>query len=319
MGHIVRSMALAQMLKNDFECVFVTRLFIPSIKNFFDDSEFKIVYLPLENDHLESFFSLINKNDIVVLDNYFFDSAYQLKLKSKLKSLVCIDDLHDKHFYADIVINHAQGVSQTDYSKEEYTKLYLGFDYALLRPEFLHAVVRNCSEKRNRVLIAFGGMDVLGLNNRFIEWCILFKDEINVSEINVLGFEDEKLMHLAKINSINLKFYSGLNAKELVELFNKVDFGIFSASTIALESCALHIPSMVGKCIANQEDMYQGLVDKGLVFGLNNIDDLSMSEFNIKMLKFLKQKDIIDLINISMIKTFDYNSGDRLLEIFKML
>ena len=42
---------------------------------------------------------------IVVLDGYHFDTNYQTKIKQKGCKLVCIDDLHDKHFVADIIIH----------------------------------------------------------------------------------------------------------------------------------------------------------------------------------------------------------------------
>lgn len=64
-------------------------------------------YLPLEgNDKIQydkSFLSSLNFDDIVVLDNYFFDTDFQKAIKLKGCKLVCIDDIHTRHFYCDIL------------------------------------------------------------------------------------------------------------------------------------------------------------------------------------------------------------------------
>ena len=73
---------------------------------------------------------------MVVIDGYQFDTEYQQKVKKSGASLVCLDDLHNQHFVADIIINHAPGVDPGKYSAEPYTQYLLGPSYALLRPAF---------------------------------------------------------------------------------------------------------------------------------------------------------------------------------------
>lgn len=75
----------------------------------------------------------------MVLDNYFFTTDYQRAIKEKGCCLVCVDDMHDKHYVADVVINHGL-TDESLFDVEPYTKLCLGFDWALLRHPFIEAV-----------------------------------------------------------------------------------------------------------------------------------------------------------------------------------
>ena len=103
-GHFTRSLALAEMLKDDFDCVFFT----------VDPSEYQRrevervcrLHPLLPASHLEDFQSCLQGDEIVVLDNYFFTTEYQKAIKSKGCRLVCIDDLHDKHYVADAVVSY---------------------------------------------------------------------------------------------------------------------------------------------------------------------------------------------------------------------
>ena len=77
----------------------------------------------------------------MVLDNYFFTTDYQRAIKHKGCRLVCVDDMHDKHYVADVVINHGQ-TNPALFDVEFYTRLCLGFDWALLRLSLIHIYYR---------------------------------------------------------------------------------------------------------------------------------------------------------------------------------
>src|SRR5688572_723719 len=126
LGHIMRCIALSQMLKEDFNnIVFFIREPSESISELFKREGIQLVSLIEE----EEFFSTLSAKEIVVLDGYHFDTAYQKKVKSSGSQLVCIDDLRDKHFVADILINPAPGLVEAEYDAEKYTRFLLGADY----------------------------------------------------------------------------------------------------------------------------------------------------------------------------------------------
>ncbi len=97
----------------------------------------------------------LDGSEIIVLDGYAFNTAYQQHLKAKGNKLVCIDDIHAYHFLADAVINHAGGVAMQDYSLAPLTRAYLGTAYALLRPAFLEN--DNNADREDAIFISWAG------------------------------------------------------------------------------------------------------------------------------------------------------------------
>lgn len=187
------------MLKDNFDCVFFT-CHPTSYQKQEMDKVCNFVELD-ESTHYEVFLSYLHGDETVVLDNYFFTTDYQRQIKAKGCRLVCIDDMHDKHYVADLVINHAIGVTDGDYSVEKYTQLCLGLSYALLRPSFMNKYsLRKVKDKYN-LLIAFGGVDDYNLTMRYVE-AVCEMSELDVIHVIVgdayLWIRD--LNNLAKYN-----------------------------------------------------------------------------------------------------------------------
>lgn len=104
-GHFIRTLALADMLRDDFDCTFYTQS--PSTYQQREaDKVCPLVSLPSDDSKFERFLEYLIGDEIVVLDNYFYTSDYQKQIKDKGCKLVHIDDIHDRHFYADLIINH---------------------------------------------------------------------------------------------------------------------------------------------------------------------------------------------------------------------
>ena len=138
-GHYIRSLALADMLKQDFECTMFTQT--PTEYQLREAEPIcSVVALPNDNSKFDVFLNHLNGDEIVVLDNYFFTTDYQRAIKAKGCQLVCIDDLHDRHYVADLIINPAINVSPQDYSCESYTRFALGLGCS---PRFYRALQMN--------------------------------------------------------------------------------------------------------------------------------------------------------------------------------
>ena len=65
------------MLKDQFECIFATRFVNKYIIEEIEKSCSSYIKLKEgHNEHFDEFLTFINKEDIVVLDNYFFTTYY---------------------------------------------------------------------------------------------------------------------------------------------------------------------------------------------------------------------------------------------------
>lgn len=253
-GHFIRSLALADMLKDEFDCVFYT-----AEPSFYQIGEIMKIcsYVTLsEATKFEDFLALLDGTEIVVLDNYFYTTDYQREIKSKGCKLVCIDDMHDKHYVADSVINHVPGTHESQFSKEEYTKLYLGLDYLLLRKEFREATRKYTSfkEKKN-VYVCYGGSDELNFARRACE--IILKNVPRHIDVVVGGayeFYDD-LVSFA--NEKDITIYRNASPEQIVSLLQESFLAVVPDSMVFFEACCLRRPIICGYDCDNQRFISQ--------------------------------------------------------------
>lgn len=305
-GHMSRTLALASMLFEEFDCWFVS-----CAKGFEEESKKYCTTRLLLNQetHFEDFLSIVTPEDIVVLDNYFFMGDYQRKIKEIGAKLVCIDDIHATHFYADIVINHAEGIAPALYSKEPYTSLLLGYNYALLRPEFLEDTCNSSAMgklKREGIVICIGGSDPLNLTPTI------------VSAIRETGFS-KRITAISNKHIPNCDVQYQLNSKTVASLFHSHAWGIFPASTVSIEAIACRLPFSCGYFIENQNEIYDSLINKQCCIPIGNLQATDWSVYARKIINSLSKEDIVKTITQNQEDVFDKMSNIRLCSIIKEL
>ena len=286
MGHFTRSLALADMLKNKFKVTIFTRYLTDFILN--EIEKLDLFYVKLseaDTIHFDEFLNYLKKDDIVVLDNYFFSTEYQSQIKRVGCKLICIDDMHDKHYLSDIVINHGLGLDKNLFSIEKYTKLCLGLDYALLRKPFLNID----SRKRTKIkscLICLGGVDYHDITSKILE---IVESIDRLKYVNIIvgsGYKNfNKLALKTKMSKKNIKLHCSISSGDVASLMKDSDFGILSASSICLEAISIGLPFMVGYYVENQKELYSNLTEKYGIYGLNDllkIRSIDLDNFDFK-------------------------------------
>lgn len=267
-GHFIRTLALADMLKDDFDCTFFT-----CHPTSYQVSEMEKVcpFIPLQEEtHSADFLSHLQGDEIVVLDNYFFTTDYQLAIKQKGCRLVCIDDMHDKHYVADVVINHGL-TDESLFDVEPYTKLCLGFDWALLRHPFIEAVKKQRCHTIGgieKVTITFGGCDDFDATGYYASNLLESK---NIKSITAVVGDAYKPIHPISQDR-RLTYCSGLSAEQMADLFRQSDLVICSASTVCIEALFCNTKVAAGWFVDNQMDFYNLVTAKGWVIGLGNVE-----------------------------------------------
>lgn len=314
LGHFMRAIALAEMLHDSFHCVFYTK----------DPSPFQIsqmeavcqhwVALPDDYAHLEAFLQELRGDEIVVLDNYYFETDYQLTLKEKGCKLVCIDDLHDKHYVADAVINHAEGLDPSSFSCEAYTHLYLGLKYAMLRQEFLDeasGIVRN----PRQVMVCMGGSIQQELLDKIIIALSRIEEEL---DFYIIANGDLSIPEDAN-QGAKFHFSSGLSSAEMRSLMLQSTLALLPASTIALESIACRLPGIIGYYAPNQQYLYEGIRANGLALtagDLNVLDPDTLAGLIVSLWKDeVRRKYIVEKQKLHL----DLKSPGRIKDLFLAL
>lgn len=246
-GHFIRTLALADMLKDDFDCVFFTQAPTDYQKKEMG-SVCRYVELPADESRFVKFLEYLTGDEIVVLDNYFYTTDYQRRIKAKGCKLVCIDDLHDKRYIADVVVNH--GPARPDeYDCEVYTRLCLGSDWVLLRKPFLVPIKNN--NRNSQIVVCIGGADPKHLTDRLVKMLLGIKIEQKI--VVILGDS----AYLSEENREKVKIMHNLSAQQMADLFESSLFGIMPASSVRLEATSRGLKVIAGYFVDNQQISYE--------------------------------------------------------------
>ena len=288
-GHFIRSLALADMLKDDFDCTFFTQTPTEYQKQE-AEKVCPLVALPADDSKFSLFLEQLKGDEIVVLDNYFFTSEYQLRIKQKGCKLVCIDDMHDKHYYADAVINH--GLTDSDlFDVEPYTKLALGLDYALLRKPFL--IQTNINKKEGHWFVSFGGTDYDNMTAKYVGY--LDADSSVKSIAVVIGDAFNYTESLKAFRKIEIK--KNLTASQMQQEMARAEYAVLPSSSVCIEAISCHCKIASGYFVDNQQDFALLLADSHLVYPLGNLYDWQGASFiaDINKHKFSKGVDFSEV------------------------
>lgn len=292
LGHLVRCLALAQMISNKreihFYCKAIPELFANEILSY----GFQISKIDSETDFLNQ----LNGTQIVVIDHYGLDTEYQKLVKNKGCKLICIDDTADQIFFADLIINHAPGIVPEFYQAQSYTRYALGTDYALLRPEFLNNAKKNRSKKTiNNLFVCLGGADSNNFTERIVAEAINTYAFAKITIVTGAAFEhlDRLLPFLS--NSI-VKHYHAIDERLMAELMYDSDLAIVPASGILLEAIASGCIVISSCFVKNQEMIFEGFKKLDAAYFFNSFEDVNknaLMEF-LTTYKFKPHRKLID-------------------------
>ena len=298
-GHFIRTLALADMLRDDFDCTFYTQS--PSTYQQREaDKVCPLVSLPSDDSKFERFLEYLIGDEIVVLDNYFYTSDYQKQIKDKGCKLVHIDDIHDRHFYADLIINHGNA-TQSIYDAESTTRFCLGPSYALLRKPFL-TPSSNIERLRGKWVICFGGVDPQNLTEEAVK-ALNVREDVN----QITAIVGEVYPHKAVLTQYDrVTILSSLTAEEMAVQYSSAEYVLCSASSVSYEALACGCSVFAGYYIDNQVDFYHGLCNNNLITPLG---DLMKADF----------KTCLSNANVSIDKMNIHNASRNLLDAFKAL
>lgn len=311
LGHLVRCMALAEMLKKYFSIHFFYSEGTTPGSTYLAGSGFSFSRINNEAEFIEKLTSEV----IVVLDGYHFHIDYQWQIKSKGCLLVCIDDVHDQDFAADLIINHAPGIFKEDYNTPFYTQFALGPDYALLRQPFLLAARKKEEEKKKKevndtVMICFGGADPLNITEKALATVIKFEQltKIIVVTGGLYQYADSLTDHL-KADS-RIEWHTNLSDIDMAAVMMRSDIAIVQSSGILFESLASGCIAVTGVYIDNQKFVYNNFVNSNAALGAEDFSELPLSK---------ALSSAINNTTDEHVSLIDGHSDERLDKIFRQL
>jgi UDP-2,4-diacetamido-2,4,6-trideoxy-beta-L-altropyranose hydrolase len=330
LGHLMRCLTLANEFKKQGHRV--TFLCRELVGNFISLIQHPVLILPRENNFqsddlylswlgttqkkdAEQVIKLIPKNaDALIVDSYALNEVWHTQLKLHVKKIVVIDDLADKKFDCDILLNQNFGAKEKYYKQKllKDCKLLLGCEYSLLRPEFARLRAQAIEKRKNtkevkNILISVGGSD---------------KNNVTYKILQQLGNEFNVVVVLGSASPYNqmVKNYSEgknirviINAKNMGMLMLEADLAIGASGSTNWERISLGLPSFIFT-VAENQIKYAKILDKsGLVKLLGDVHENGV---------FDKLKNnILAVINLNTWseRCFNSCSCDGVLKVIKII
>jgi len=279
LGHLVRSLALAHLLKDEFSCYFAIQNPTPGIITQIAASGAVPVVLPQNFDYkLDAHYlreQVIIMGDVVVLDGYYFDFEYQQIIKKKEITLICIDDIQAYPFLADAIINHAGGINADNYQIQPHTRLFLGSAYALLREPFLIAAAKQRFVSAiKKIIINMGGADPENYTCRIVKQIISDHSYFSLEVVTGSAFSHQTaLQELLEANP-NITLHQNLDAEAMCRLMLSCDAAILPPSSVSYEWCSVGGPLFLHPIADNQQHIYSFLLENKLAFPFEELSPI---------------------------------------------
>jgi UDP-2,4-diacetamido-2,4,6-trideoxy-beta-L-altropyranose hydrolase len=301
-GHVMRCLTLAQVLKeNGADIKFICRKHEGNLIDKIHSSGFSVnelgvfeeaqVDTRLAHSHwlgatqqqdADSCIDILKLEnpDWLIVDHYALDEQWQKILKPYYEKLMVIDDLADRKHQCDILLDQNFGRGSKDYKilTSKSTKLLMGPEYALLRPEFeklrQYSLDRRKKANFKSLLINMGGTDPDNITEKVIEKlqeANLPKDVIITIVMGKTAPHLQSVEHCAS----ELPYYSEVkvDVDNMAEIMANTDIAVGASGSATWERCCLGIPTIQLITAYNQEFIAQQL-DKVNAVKLVNIDNM---------------------------------------------
>ena len=264
LGHIVRCLALADVLKNtnsNLELTFITKY--KEGKKIIEEKKYKVI--SSVDDELNQIRNLADENTLLLTDFLDTDNSYISRIRemTDLKVISIDNNTKLKRINSDILIN-ANVFDEGEKKVIGSTRYYLGPKYMILRKEFeeVHAEETYIKDKVQTVVVMFGGTDHRGFTIKVANALQNIHSEVHINLIVGPAFPHNDKLN-AFLSKTNRKFSLFLSPENLIEIMKSADVAITAAGIALYELAALGVPSIVIPQAKHQEDIAKAFEKSG--------------------------------------------------------
>lgn len=242
LGHVMRLLALGEVLSEQFTCVFAIQEPAEAILEqirLVCEEVVEVPPMPYDGEPAWLIQYLLQPTDVLVLDGYGFGHSYQETVHPVVARLVYIDDLLAFPQLADLVLNPAGGVSPASYVLENlHTRLLLGPHYAPLRQAFREVTLPERPADSDTVLVCLGGADPTHQTQHVADELLALSSVERVHVVVGSAYAGWKVLtHWAQTHP-RITLHRNLPAAELCLLMQQCGAAVCSPSTVSYEYCA---------------------------------------------------------------------------------
>jgi UDP-2,4-diacetamido-2,4,6-trideoxy-beta-L-altropyranose hydrolase len=263
MGHIMRTMALANDLKKDeeIERVFYITKNEPSAVKKLKENDFEVITIDKDlsyEEEIEEVKEIIKKEEVnnLITDSYNIDQNYLIEMRKIVDKLVAIHDYAPFAFPSHVVINGNVYAEDLNY-KSLYgdTEFRLGTDYLLLREEFRNLAEIEVRDRVQNILVTVGGYDLRNLTPKIIEALnsidfdeiedqYIDKENLHIDVVIGPSFDNvEGIIEQVKKSSLDISL--NFNVRKMGKMMIKSDIAISSGGSTLYELAVTKTPALV--------------------------------------------------------------------------
>ena len=245
MGHVVRCLALADYLKEYHSCnihfaMRQSELGIDKVVESFpvlQTNEIDFNYKEWLIDCITQ-----TKSETLIMDMRDGLTKEDLKLVKKRTGIkvVTIDDPEDKRLESDLAFYPpVPQLMKTNWDGFE-GELYIGWEYVIVRKEFLHKYPKRDNLIPN-ILVSMGGTDEKNMTKFVVNTLNEIKEEFKAIIIVGAGYPYLKQLNYF-LDEVQFENELYQNPANIAEIMSKTDFAIISFGQTAYELVALKVP-----------------------------------------------------------------------------
>ena len=254
--------------------------------------------------------------DWVVVDGYrFFPEYIQVLEGMGLRVLQFDDDARFERYLADVVLNPNRAATRQQYPERgENTRLLLGSEYIMLRPEFLaEARFRDRSRVARRILITMGGSDTENVTRKVMQSLLHFGTE---SEIRVVaGAGNPNVGSLQKsADDPSSNFRLELNPGNMAPLMSWADLAISAAGGTCWELAYLGVPMILIVLSIDQIPNAKALSQAGAADDLGWHANLSSQQIGHKVQELMDDVERRRVMSASGRRLVDGRGAERVVD-----
>lgn len=256
--------------------------------------------------------------DALILDLFEATETYLRSVQDAHVPVVVIDDFAALPTYpCDAIVNHHLQAKTLSYHTLPKTKLRLGPEFALLRPEFLEhrtARERDYPEFAAKLLISMGGADPHRVTYKVL-MAIREMDEVVRKQLEVcvvLGpaYRQAEEIHAAAKSLARCLVVQ--SPKDLVSLMDAADIAITAGGGTVLELASLGVPSLIVAITQAQKTIAETYEEQGSAICLGLWSQVSTNKIASTLQSVVLRQDLRTQLGQQAMQLVDARGSDRI-------
>lgn len=272
MGHIYRCIRIARLLeKKKIKNLFLMKNYSEGVE-FVQSAGFDVEVMDthiIDEEEAKKVISVASEKNAIVFIDLRTSKKFLTDLLNKYNIIsIVYEDVSLEDIEPTILINPSVTALTGKNYLSKNTSYLLGTDYLILDPEIKKYRHKTFSPSIKILFVCFGGADPCNLSSRITSILLSRDDSFEINLILGPAFNHQRCIQDILEKDIAKRVKVIINCKELAPLHAKSDAAITSGGTIAYESIALGIPTLVLPSINLEACNISPFIDKGFINGI---------------------------------------------------